>query len=555
MINIRKFLVYGDSWFEINKFILSITQLCENKGFLLVKKTKFKSLKEREYTLEFQVSQIKYFVDFVCMGKFKDNINLNHHIKELLENGGKPDLLIFDFETKLPILGIEDTDTSQIGNSSYQRMERIDWFIKKNIPFLYITFFHSFDRSKNNKQQKRKPSSLQFFFFEQTQNLDILYKDNQDIESSRDNFLIGKYFLEKILKINLNLNKEVKIIQNKFKENNNQYNEFLSFITEQFESKKLKWEWKPDFLKDSKILKELYDNNKLFTFSSKKRQKIGFVEYEEIMNLIQKYTNVYPQIKKTKWVLINPVMCIQKNNNDVGDLIKNYKFKVDPATGEFVFFKYLFSSLTTIALIYSPKANTKNIISAKNKLIFHLKAKADLILLSNNKETKIIDKNELQNYEVKENNNIDEDDISFAAYEFFVENNYLCMYSSAPGSSWTRILYKNQKIIDVSKKDKRPDFIHINEDKKIILIGESKLKYEQLLKHREKHKKTFKDFADKLKRTNLFKNFKFLEINVCEYTENIKSISIDFDLIMVKNNNETIDLSFCNKELFSNYKK
>lgn len=545
MKNIRNFVVYGDSWFEINKLIKSIKKTISlNNNFLSTFEEKEISLKEYIYRFKISYKGSDINLNFTCLGKYKDNIN-NKYISEMLDSGGKPDILIF--ENNEPILGIEDTDTSQIGNSSLQRMDRIIWFIKNKISFLYLTYYTTFDRS-GLKLEKRRPSAAQSIFFEQNENLEILYKDDQNIQNESDDELLGRFFINKFINIKqqfLNSDKlknDIKL-SNSYKE----LNLFLNndhIINENV--------WKPNFLSDSLLLSELSSENKLFTFSKKSRQKVGFVKSIDLINKINEISGKkvdFKNISLSEYVLINPIMFAQKKDG-------TQKIKVDPATGEFVFYSELFKKYKNVALIYSKNATEENIQNSNNKLTYHIKHKSDLILLSNKQKTKIIDKNLLKEYhKIVKNISVDEDDIDFALYNFLLKNNYECLYISAPGSSWSRITYKENKIIDVSKIDKRPDYIFINDINKTIIIGESKFKYRDLICNRNKNISTFDKFKSKLLDIDAFKKYNIFEINLCV---NEKNISPKFSLITinVKNNLKfKVNLEYCKENyLFSNNK-
>lgn len=541
------FVIYGDSWFEILKFIDSVKKLCSsNSEFLPTFEDIEISIKEYHYFFSLINGNEKYELNFRALGKYKDNLD-NKFINDMVLSGGKPDILIFS--KGKPILGIEDTDTAQVGNSSLQRMDRVDWFIRNEIPFLYSTFFTTFDRSAS-KIQERRPSIVQKIFFDRFHNINILYKRHQDIINSDDDLLLAKYFFDKILHIT----EDLSIYENmKLEPKEEQKCEELnSFSNKQSEGDK--WNWKPSFVNDSMLLSKLYDERKLFTFSHKCKQKVGFARFEDIKKAILEFDsdvdfNGYDNI--TDWVLINPVMFVQKT--------KNSKFvKVDPATGEFVFFRNLFDENSNLTLIYSPNATTEIILNSRNKLSHHLKNKSDLILLSNNKETRLIDKNLLLDYSEKiTKRKVDEDDIDFVIYNYFLKNDYKSLYISAPCASWSRLTYNTKKIMDISKDDERPDYVYINEKLKIIVIGESKEKYNDLLNKRDKHLRTFLKFKNEMIKFNEFKGFEIVELNMCLYEENITP---NHSLIMVKYDDKfkyIIDTTHCKNanKLFSNNEK
>lgn len=527
-MNKKIFTIYGDSWFEIDKFISSMKILLKfDSNFKNVKFTKYQdNLKKYCYNFIFEYSNNKFDISFDCCGKYKNNIQVPV-IQEMLKNGGKPDLVFM--ENNKIILGIEDTDTSQVGNSSLQRMERIDFFLKNKIHFLYLTYYQSFDRSVLKKQE-RKPSATQLMFFEKN-DINILYKVNQDMHDIEDELLISKYFLNKIMNFKLDYKYQQNIIDNIKREKI--YEEIDNFL----KINNSNWEWKPAFLNDSPILKGLYIKNKLFTFSSKKTQKVGFVKGVDLINILSQYHIDSRNISPEEIYLLNPVMFIQKK----GDKI----VKVDPATGEFVFYNKLFKDFKNITLIYSPQATPNLFLNSKCKLSHHIKEKSELVILSNNNNNIAIDTNELSDYNSYNlNNKKDEDDLDFAFYNWITEHGYEDLYISAPCASWSRILYDGVKIIDISKNDKRPDYIFINKKKKIIIIGESKEKYNDLIKYREKHLECFNEFSNKLRETNFFNNYKIIEVNISfinndDETPNFNHVGIlvNKDLSFVIKNN------------------
>lgn len=521
-MNKRIFTIYGDSWFEINKFINSMENLLKfNQNFKNVKFIKNQeNIKKYYYNFTFEYSNNMFDISFYCCGKYKNNIQVSE-IQEMLKNGGKPDLVFM--ENGKIILGIEDTETSQVGNSSLQRMERIDFFLKNSINFLYLTYYQSFDRS-NHKKQKRKASATQLMFFEKN-NIDILYKGDQDNYDIEDDLLISKYFLNKIMNFKLNYKYQQDIINNlKSEKIYKEINDFLKTNSNN-------WEWKPRFLNDSPILKKLYEK-KLFTFSSKKTQKVGFVKGVDLVEILNLFNINDVNISINDIYLMNPVMFVQKSGKKI--------IKVDPATGEFVFYNKLFKNFKNITLIYSPRATLDLILNTKCKLSHHIKEKSELIILSNNSNNIIINTKELLDYN-SYNLNIkkDEDDLDFVFYNWIFKHGYENLYISAPCASWSRISYNGKKIIDISKNDKRPDYIFINKKKKILIIGESKEKYNDLIKHRKKHLDCFNEFSKKLRKTNFFNDYKIIEVNTSFIKEDDKIPDFNHVGILVDN-----DLSF-----------
>lgn len=520
MKNIKRiFIIYGDSWFEIIKFIDSVKLLLnsDNSKYMnIVFKMKQKSIKSYEYIFKFEYLNLKYEIIFMCFGKYSNNSNIKD-INKLLQSGGKPDLIFL--ENNKIILGIEDTLGSQVGNSSLQRMERVDFFITNKIPFLYLTYFKSFDRSQKQKET-RKASSSQLAFFEKNK-ISILYKENQDVINVNDQKLISQYFFNNVLKVIQNFEHQ-KYLKNQIRQQD-AYHELTLFL----ENNQINnWNWNPTFVNESPILEKLHKENFLFTFSSKSRQKVGFVKYKHLLKVIKEYQiKLNLNVENDDWILINPVMFVQKNK---------HINKVDPATGEFVFYNNLFSKFKNVTLIYSPLATKKEVLRAKNKLIHHIKDKSDAIIISNKLENTIILKNDLKDYDNDtKTTHLNEDDLDFAVYNYLLTKGFENLYISAPSSSWSIIVFENNKILDISKNELRPDFVFIHKDKKIIILGESKKSCKDLIKDREKHIRTFKTFSNKLKSTNLFIDYTFIEVNSCFSKEKLE---VDFNLIIVKVN-------------------
>lgn len=119
-----------------------------------------------------------------------------------------------------------------------------------------------------------------------------------------------------------------------------------------------------------------------------------------------------------EYVLLNPVMGFDKG---AGKKI----LKVDPATGEFVAFSNLFKNdnVANIAIVFSQNATKNDILNSNCKLFRAVQELADLVLIANNKETKLIDLSGYK-YSYNRKNEFSEDDVLKVVDDYMRSNGF-----------------------------------------------------------------------------------------------------------------------------------
>jgi hypothetical protein len=348
--------------------------------------------------------------------------NMPKTIKSYIDDAFKPDIFFCDEDDNL-IISMEKTSTAPVGNAINQRLHRLFYAVKNNIPFKYILPNTGFDQSQN---MERKNTGVLPIIAESFNGFNPVFF--YDSKNSGDEY-------KEILNI-IKSNKE---------------------INYSLDIKKINESEKPNWSKSDKTIPK----NKAF--------------YTKIKDLFQSGKTLYKGA---------PFSIINIDDTDIPGIpsgeygiicVPGYKKNgayADPNCGDIATFSSFLKEFTNIkniiVYLFEDRSNLDKdkFLKQNNKLLKMCKLYTDYVVLH---DESVILNNEINIKISNQNseNKIGEDTVTIIlALPATLENEYKLNYIQCPSGSWTYNAVDN----NVKRDDIRPDII-ITKDDKIISIS------------------------------------------------------------------------------------
>ncbi len=478
--------------------------------------------------------------------------NVPPHIRSLISNIDKPDVIVYSEKEEKVIFGFESTETVFAGNATWQRSGRIINFLESRIPFAFLGYYSKIDRSSKGDSIRRSselfpmfflslivkyqtPAILTFFEHEDSSQRYNPIKPSKDTRIDLFNYF-GSILFNKsneliesaLLKCYQDMIQYLTDDANGSKKpyiNNFDLSSLYDIFAKDFAKKLLNnqidhiysegifnsFMWSPRVPQMSLILTNQLKKIKFYQLS-KASSKAGITlqtkEFIELINSINPRYYVEDNLEKPVYESIKRptvIIPIKFTKQQFGKTI----YTADPYNGEISAFSEIYNSsfkkcnIVVIILDSDKITNYEDIKNIKTyKSIYHY---ANIIL---DKDMKVIKKelpthlNQLSRKRF-EDTSIQEDFITTLLYNALKLGNKDVSFINPPGSSWSdMVIYPERKFIYFERNIPRPDVVYYDSKMNSYNIGESKGTY-----------KSFENNLDK-------------EINKIDEMEKIISIEI-----------------------------
>jgi len=408
-------------------------------------------------------------------GIFSQTI-LPKNIKKFIDDAFKPDIFICDEDDNL-IISIEKTSTAPVGNAVNQRLHRLFYALKNNIPYSYILPKSGYDQSQNMERENTgvlKIISESFNGF----NPIFLYDNNiVEEDAKRYESLLDLITEGKIINYSFTINSELNNIPNWSK------SEKTAPKNKEFYNK----------------IKEIFKSGK----SPYTKAPFSIVDIKEDSGI---------NIPMGKYGLI----CVPGYK-------KNGTYS-DPNCGDIATFSSFireFIGLEKIIIyIFQDKSNLtkKKFLSQNNKLVKMCKIYSDYVILH---DESIISNGEISLKLTSESseNKVGEDTVTILlALPATLDNEFKLEYIQCPSGSWTYNAIDN----NVKRDDIRPDVIIKSINKTISISSKKDIKD---LNEKEKDRSYNTDFliyavsSKKVDTFNLLENEALIILDLKEGTD------------------------------------